>query len=817
MHKLATLKQWTDCLEDNHGKRPRHNPAKISGLTMSTAASLASQSSVSPNYGFIFSKDDPYIGIDVDVDPSGQKKGATTTIPPALLFFLQANPTHVHYSPSGFGLHLIYKLSKADCKYVNKLQFKQGACSIDSGALYTGDWRWDRSFLTFTDNLHPSCVDKIKTISFDELSQLLGYEPPETAESKPATVTHIKTGLLISKEPPTLAGLNSFLDEIPATYNDMAKRACSSLGHSIPESNYDYWLLIGQACAHTAIASELMALDTVESIEQAFVKWSAKDPEFVSIDDVQAKFKQLLSSTREKIGAGEYVATYKVLALLARRCRLNFPVLKGKDLIPDSASMKNFTYLMQHEGLTLNLDTIAGGFCISGTEEVVARWFCPMTNYTRPRKAGVSQVVDGSQLAQLLLPYFQSKFKQSVSASHAATATKHLALTSKTSNSFADWVVSEPWDGVERLDKVVHSITYDEDHLDNSELYNSYIYNSLMSMIGIHYWPEDRAKINAMLILTGPQHTYKTSWAEWLLPFNMSNYIASASVDAMIKDDKERDRFLSTCAIVVVNECEPMFTPRYEQKVKAAVDQENVTFRDLYSNTPTSRKRTALVIGTTNKPNLYTGTLGTRKIWQIPVKECDSYLLRDMDLQQLYAEIYHICKTFKEKHPKLPVQDLWKQSAADRKKVESDNYKVKGTMGLDALLVETFGCPVEQEFNMADYTKQLAGYKSSLDLRPGKVGNALTRPNCWTLSNLLSFMRDQYPGDVIDRTKLGYAAANYAAVFTDSKIAVDPFKEYTRADRKIRFGVVSISPSNKLFIFPPLDYEKDDLENINLE
>ena len=100
----------------------------------------------------------------------------------------------------------------------------------------------------------------------------------------------------------------------------------------------------------------------------------------------------------------------------------------------------------------------------------------------------------------------------------------------------------------------------------------------------------------------------------------MSQFLGMADTEMLISGATERDRMLSTRAVVVVNECETLFVPRHEQRLKAAVDQEMVTYRDLYASSPVSRRRTALIIGTTNKNELYTGSNGTRKIWQIPVQ-----------------------------------------------------------------------------------------------------------------------------------------------------------------------------------------------------
>ena len=321
-------------------------------------------------------------------------------------------------------------------------------------------------------------------------------------------------------------------------------------------------------------------------------------------------------------------------------------------------------------------------------------------------------------------------------------------------------------------------------------------------MVGIHFWQEDRPKIPAMLVLTGPQYTYKSSWAEWLIPHDMMSYLGLVTTDVMIGGGVERDRFLSTRAVLVVNECEPLFTPKHEQKVKSSVDQEIVTYRDLYSSSPVSRQRTALIIGTTNKPDLYTGSLGTRKVWQIPVESCDSYLIRDMDKQQLYAEVYHELCEYKKEHPKLPIQGAWSQSVAELDEVDEVNRRAKGTIGLDSLLVEVFGDPVDTVFD-----PELYRGRRGIKLTRGCAHDLSNRPNAWNLTHLLRYMVERFPDDKIDRTRLGYATQAYAEIYTGTKgKSVELFKKFTSVRRPIKRGVLE-EGGGRFYLMPPIGTE----------
>lgn len=790
--------QWTDCLSDNNGKRPRVNPARpTTGLSYREAVERAALSAHSKHYGFIFSKADPYIGLDVDVDPKGIKTNATPTIPEAITLLLQTHPTHCHFSPNGHGLHIIYKVCPPGQGLLNSQGRAQGACSIANGAIFNGDWRWDRSFLTFTDNKHPLCAP-IATIDLETLESIIGPITTHvlpTTEDTPAPLIDISTGLRVQAHIPAVSDIVRTLKDVPSSLNTKAQKACSYLKHSAPTNNYEYWVLVGQACAHAAISLSAFGdgQQSTSEITQAFVTWSAKDESaFPGQDEVRKKFQLLLASTEEKIRHNIPTATYKVLVTLARRSTANFPVLYSQALIPDPRSIKNYEYLLEHDELSIFQDTMAGGFTIVGPEETIAEWFCPAPGYLAPRKTGSSQVLDNSTLSTVMLPYLQNRFKQSLSPAQASMCTKHFTAHAQQTSMFKDWIDSTPWDGVPRLEKVCKSITFaDEEYAD---LYESYIRKSLLAMIGIHYWPQDHPKIPAMLILKGPQRTFKSSWAEWLIPPELNNLLGMADTETLLTGATERDRLLSTRAIVVVNECEPMFNPRYEQRIKACVDQESVTYRDLYAPNHVTRQRTALLIGTTNKSDLYTGTLGSRKIWQIPVALCDSMLILNMNKQQLFAEIKSTLIAYKKANPDSLIQDTWFQTDEELDRVEQINRDARGVQGIDALLVEVFGQP---EFDVNDY---VVDYK--VQFRRGDAYSLENRPNCWRITSLLRYMKDRFPDDFIDRKALAYAAARYCEHYTNTKNKTANIFGQTRSIKMITRGTHDYSSTERLYLFP---------------
>jgi hypothetical protein len=786
---IFTYDHWTDCTRESSGKRPRINPGTPElGLPYDQALSLANKKGML--WGYLFTDTDPFIGLDVDVDPTGRKGNATREIPQPVLDFLQKHPTHVHYSPSGHGIHIIYALDQEGQTLMNEHSKYQGPVHYPPG-LFRGDWRWNRSFLTFTRNLHRLCAPQIALITYNELSALTGPICETESADVDAPVIDINTGLRMQEHIPSIEELINTLKDIPPTLNVKAQRAVTYLKHSVPTTPYDYWLFVGQACAHTCIALRRFGMDATQAVTDAYVAWSAQDTvHFVSRKDVESKFRLLLRSTEQKIINKEPVVTYKALVILARRATLSFPVTAGKSRMPDSKSIRNYEYLFEHEELAIRHDTMADSYVITGPEDTIQDWFCPQTTYNAPRPPGMSQCTDFPGLQTMLLPFMQDRFRASVTPENARVFARHFVLKAEQTSAWRDWIDSTPWDHIPRLEPIVKSITFSDSKY--ADLYESYIRKSLLAMVGIHYFPEDHPKIPAMLVLKGPQRTYKSSWAEWLIPADMSQYLGMCDTETLATGATERDRLLATRAILVVNECETLFTPRYEQRVKASVDQEFVTYRDLYVSSPLSRRRTALIIGTTNKPDLYTGSLGSRKVWQIPVTVCDSMLVMRTNKQQLFAEIKYILEQYKLKHPSGLVQDQWALDDDDLERVEQLNRRERGSHGVDALLVEMFGEPEGW-----DDSYIVTGNR--LTLRRGTALTLHESPNVWRLTHLLAVMKERFPDDFIVRKDLVYALARYCAVFTGTERTVK-----TVGGKKIIRGVLQYSSAEQLYVLPPV-------------
>jgi hypothetical protein len=828
MEELKRLPLWSHCKKTKNGslKAPVLGLGKVSPVIYEIAKQNAEKETASsPYYGIVFPKDTSnYIGFDVDVDSTGKKEHSSTAIPAPLLFFLSINKTHIHYSPNGEGIHFIYKVNKSTQELLNKWGVQQKPVKFKSGGMFIGDFRYRNCFLIYTKKHHPLSVNKIAELSLEKLLEIIpNLKPDEPKVEVQNTVQQHKNVRL-----PTVQEVKTLLNNIPSTFTSRVEKLCrDSLPYTVPENSYSYWVMICNACAYASL--QLLSCARVKdhsTIFKLFLEWSKKDKQsYVSEDDVLEKFKSCIGSTRKKVNSGQRTITLGTLQILANATKINFPVLIGKKghLKPDPNALKNIDALMEYEEMELYFDPMANGFCFKGPEHTIQEYFCPDKQYTIFREKGFSQVCNFEDMTVRFLKFMQSstRFGPSVSISNATNAVKYLNQNKKQENAFKRWIASEKWDGISRFKSVYQSITVPKHEMKYIKIYENYIKNALLSLVGIHFWVEDGPTIPAMLILSGPENTYKSTWGDYLIPYEMSRYKSSVGVPIVQANSHDWLVFLHSSAVVIIDECEPIFHQRYEQVLKSSIDQKDVTYRMLFTSTKMNFPRTALIIGTTNEQNLYTGSQGTRKLWQIPVERCNTEILDELhkkgEMQQLYAEIYHILQEYKKANPNKRIQTAWAQSEEDRTITNTLNAQRKGTdVGTIGLIAELFGSHLDRTFDINDFITD-----KKVNLRQGSdvfmSATKLVVPNCWSITQMEDYLRLKYPHAKLKRSWVARALKEYASRYTNTiNKSAEPFIDHVSSifySKTIFQGGYVERSRQKLFLMPPpLELEESEID-----
>lgn len=804
MKALKKILCWT-ATKPGNAKRPRIPIGSGDGVDYPTALAARDKAG-DGNVGILFSDEtSDYIAFDVDV---GVKRNATETIPPALLDFLKGNPTHVHYSPGGKGLHFIYRLRSDAREYVQNIDLKRK--TTREGDMFLGEVFYNASFMTVMDREHElSTGDKINAITLPQLQKLV----PSVTGSKSSTLPDV---VFPPVRAMSLTEIEQIMEGLPSTYNTKVERCFERAAlEDAPGSDYEYWVFVGNCLAHGAISLELCGtFSATNIIRNLFLSWSQSGDGFESDAQVLEKFEYCLSSTRRKIDAGVRTVSMRSLRLFKANAKFEFPVLimKGKRELPDPESIVNVKSLMEYEGLELRCEYMGGsGHFFTGDDLTLRKWFNPKSQETMYKPQGCSATMGQTDLQPLLHAFLQDRYGFSVLPSATVTAMRALVTNAAPDSIFKRYIESEPWDGVKRFEDVYKSLAIAEGYKQHTELYQTYTRNALLSAIGVHFFDGDDVKIPAMLVLTGQEFTYKTTWGNALVPDELGNFKASVDIDTATNQSGDWSRYLSSAAVVVLDECEEFLSPKHESRLKQSVDSAKISRRKLYDDRVLKARRTALIVGTTNKSSLFTSLTGSRKTWIIPVSRCNTEVFKGLNYQQLYAEILHILRSY-VKETGRPVQSLWELDTAERKLTNAINLNRKGfDSGLVGVLTSVFGSPLvaADEFDV----KRFLGERQSLKLRTrpaADFGEPDESINVWTVNAMKRYLEENKGMRGLDFNKVKYALAEYSGVYTSTlgkpKKIFDGFVR-EQANHLVMDGAVKMRGGITGYLMPPVMVE----------
>lgn len=176
-------------VQKGEGEKPTKIPIQKNGdfASSTNSKTWSTFDNVGENKGIVFEPSTGIIGIDFDhcVNERGDITNAQ------IVDFVHSAKTYVEYSPSGTGLHLLFKSTERIDLEANKHHFND----VESVEVYT----WGRYF-TFTGKEHPASKQLLEVNAdiFLQLISQLGY--PWKTTQKPAQIDAVSTTSLITKE-----------------------------------------------------------------------------------------------------------------------------------------------------------------------------------------------------------------------------------------------------------------------------------------------------------------------------------------------------------------------------------------------------------------------------------------------------------------------------------------------------------------------------------------------------------------------------------------------------------------------------------------
>ena len=190
-------------------------------------------------------------------------------------------------------------------------------------------------------------------------------------------------------------------------------------------------------------------------------------------------------------------------------------------------------------------------------------------------------------------------------------------------------IKSKPWDGTNRLDDFIKTITATDPNLAYKLIYTWMV----AACAAAH--SEDGFINHGVLVLQGKQSLGKTSWVRALNPIT-----AHAIKEGALLDPSNKDSVLMFARhwIIELGEIDATFNSKDVAQLKSFITLQADDVRMPYAHRAVRLPRRSAYIATVNNQNFLADDTGNRRWWTIEV-EAINYD-HGMDMQQVWAQVY---------------------------------------------------------------------------------------------------------------------------------------------------------------------------------
>lgn len=199
-------------------------------------------------------------------------------------------------------------------------------------------------------------------------------------------------------------------------------------------------------------------------------------------------------------------------------------------------------------------------------------------------------------------------------------------------NPVAEWIDSQPWDGVDRLPEIYSTVEVEEDF--PPTMRDTLIHRWLLSAVAAAKVPKG-FRARGVLTFQGAQGLGKTSWINRLVPedkrqewIKLDHHLDAGNKDSILGAVEHW--------IVEIGELESSFR-KDVARLKGYLTNDCDKLRVPYGKRAIEMERRTVHAATVNDQHFLNDNTGNSRWWTLPVTKLD--YLHNVDMQQLYAQL----------------------------------------------------------------------------------------------------------------------------------------------------------------------------------
>ncbi len=221
-------------------------------------------------------------------------------------------------------------------------------------------------------------------------------------------------------------------------------------------------------------------------------------------------------------------------------------------------------------------------------------------------------------------------------------------------NPVKDFILSEPWDGINRLHNVFNSIHTDPESEFPEEFKRTLIRRWLLSGVAAAFSKgSGDFRCRGVLVFQGGQGIGKSTWFRTITG-NHEWFGDGQSINPATKDDVMP---AIRCWIVEFGELEGTFKKADMSKIKTFIAAAKDDLRVPYARHVTGFSRRTIFCATVNQREFLMDVTGSGRFWCIPAIKIDR--LDPVEVQQIWAQVYEEYYLNHQKHPKDERYQWW--------------------------------------------------------------------------------------------------------------------------------------------------------------